>query len=553
MYDRFDGGRLIGQTLATSGVETIFCLHGGHIDPILYGCAKEGIRVIDTRHEQAAAHMAEGWSLATGQTGVCAVTAGPGITDAVTGLANANMAASPMLCLSGSSPLSGDDTWTLQDMAQLPMVKPITKWARVCTTAERAGQYASMALAESRNGRPGPAYLEVPLDVLMKPVDGSKVPSYSYEPPSPPAANPDAIAEVAKLIGGAERPVIIAGSGSHWAGAGSDLSHLAKTVGIPVFTTNAGRGEIPDQDEWCFGPTFPLGSAFGMALSADLVICLGTRLGFTLMDGKMFASKTLIRVDVDAGEIRRNTPGEINIVADAAVFCRQLANGWEGGVSPARQAWRDQLQSAGEAARAAFFTQATDTGSPIHPLSIVRAINELSGPEATLVADGGDSMVWAMAGYEARGPGHVLGTNAYFGCLGVGIPYAIAAKAARPNHPVFLMQGDGSFGLNAMEFDTALRHDLPFVCVIANDSAWGMSKHGQGLQFGYEDLIATELGARPYHDMIAGLGGYGELVTEAEEIKPAIERALASGKASCVNVTVDPTVYSPATSAMLGL
>lgn len=553
MYDRFDGGRLVGQTLSASGVDTLFCLHGGHIDPILYGCAKEGIRIIDTRHEQAAAHMAEGWSLATGRTGVCAVTAGPGITDAVTGLANANMAASPMVCLSGSSPLSGDDTWTLQDMAQLPMVKPITKWARVCTTPERTGSYTAMALAEARNGRPGPVYLEIPLDVLMKPIDGSKVDKSSYDPPTPPAADPSVIEEIAKAVADADRPIIIAGSGAHWAGAGSDLSNLGKTAGIPVFTTNAGRGEIPDDDDWCFGPTFPLGSGFGAALSADLIICLGTRLGFTLMDGKMFANKTVIRVDVDAGETRRNRPGEFNVIADAALFCRQLAAGWEGGVSESRKAWRDQLQSAGESARAAFFSQATQSGSPIHPLAIVKAINELSGPGATLVADGGDSMVWAMAGYEARGPGQVLGTNAYFGCLGVGIPFAIAAKAARPSEAVFLMQGDGSFGLNAMEFDTAIRRDLPFVCVIANDSAWGMSKHGQGLQFGYEDLLATELGVRPYHEMVAGLGGYGELVTEAEEIKPAIDRALASGKAACINVLVDPTVYSPATAAMLGL
>lgn len=553
MYDRFDAGRLIAQTLSGSGVETLFCLHGGHIDPILYGCAKEGIRIIDTRHEQAAAHMAEGWSLATGRTGVCAVTAGPGITDAVTGLANAYMAASPMLCLAGSSPMSGDDTWTLQDMAQLPMVNPITKWARVCKTPERADDYVAMALAEARNGRPGPAYLEFPLDVLMRPIKETTRDTSIYEQPGSPGADPDLLDEVAAAVARAERPILIAGSGAHWARAGVALGELARTAGIPVFTTNAARGEIPDADDWCLGPAIPMGGAFGLALTADVVICLGTRLGFTMLDGKLFANKTLIRVDVDAAETRRNRPGEINVVADAAVFCKQLASGWEGSAPAQRLQWRDQLQAASESAKKAFFAQASTEGSPIHPLAIVSAINEISELGDTLVADGGDSMVWAMAGFEARGPGQVLGTNAYFGCLGVGIPFAIAAKAARPDRSVFLMQGDGSFGLNAMEFDTALRHDLPFVCVIANDAAWGMSKHGQGLQYGYEDLVATELGIRPYHEMIRGLGGHGELVTDASEIRPAIERALAADKPACVNVMIDPAIYSPATAAMLGL
>ena len=256
---------------------------------------------------------------------------------------------------------------------------------------------------------------------------------------------------------------------------------------------------------------------------------------------------------MDAGETLRNRPGDLNLIADVRVFCEELAGNWNGNPSEQRRQWASQLRSAGEEARKAFFSQAPSSGSPIHPLAIVREIVDVGGEDATLVADGGDSMVWAMAGYRANGPGHLLGTNAYFGCLGVGIPFAIAAKLARPDQPVLLMQGDGSFGLNAMEFDTAIRHDIPFVCVIANDNAWGMSRHGQGLQFGYDSTLATELGPRPYHEMVKGLGGYGEAVTEAEEIAGAIGRGLDSGIPACINVAVDPSIYSPATAAMLGL
>lgn len=553
MYERYDAGRLAARALADSGVDHLFCLHGGHIDPILYGADAEGIRLIDTRHEQAAAHMAEGYALATGSLGVCAVTAGPGITDAITGLANANMGCSPIVCLSGSSPIKSDDTWTLQDMAQLPMVRPVTKWARVCSVAERAGEYAVMAMAEALGGRPGPAYLELPLDVVSKAVDSEAVPRHSYQAPTPAGADPDLLPQVVDLIEKAERPIVIAGSGAHWSGASEALGTLAATIGLPVFTTNAGRGIIPDSNPWGMGPTMPMGNAFGAALGADLVICLGTRLGFTMLDGKLFTSKTVIRVDMDPGETLRNRPGEINLVADVAVFCRQLAAGWEGGPTDERREWAKQLKVAGDGARKAYFAQAAKPGDGIHPLSIVESICEVGGDESTFVADGGDSMIWAMTGYRANGPGHILGTNAYFGCLGVGIPFAIAAKLARPESPVILMQGDGSFGLNAMEFDTAIRHNIPFVCLVANDNAWGMSRHGQGLQFGYDSTLVTELGPRPYHEMVKGLGGYGEMVTEADGIADAIRRAIDSNLPACINVPIDPSIYSPATAAMLGL
>jgi acetolactate synthase-1/2/3 large subunit len=549
MYDKLDAGRMVARTLAASGVDHLFCLQGGHIDSLLYGCQNEGIRIVDTRHEQAAAHMAEGWALCTGRTGVAAVTAGPGLSDAVTGLANAYMSLSPMVLLSGARPLEHADTWPLQDLNQLEMVKPITKWARVCTRPERAGEYAQMALAEARNGRPGPAYLEIPLDVLFKDVpEGTK--ARAAVEPTAPGPDPDALDEVAALLAAAERPVAIVGSGGHWSGAGEALARLAETIGLPVFSINAGRGVLPDTHEWSFGPTLPFGTAFAESLMADVVLVLGARIGFTLLNGAFLRGKTVIRVDIDPAETGRNLKGTHNLVSDVRVFCESLARGWEGGISPARAAWGDQLRDAAARNRAALVESHAAPDKPVHPFQLVKTIEECAGPDATLVADGGDIMTWSTMAFTARGPGRLLSISTYLGCLGIGIPFALAAKLARPESPVFLLEGDGSFGLNAMEFDTAIRHDLPFVCIVGNDGSWGMSRHGQGLMYGYDQHVAVELGVRPYHEVVRALGGYGEFVDSAGELPAAIDRALSSGLPACINVGIDPAIHSAVTQAM---
>ncbi|MCC7078022.1 MAG: thiamine pyrophosphate-binding protein [Acidimicrobiia bacterium] len=550
MYERHDGGRLVAKTLAASGVENLFCLQGGHIDSLLYGCLNEGIRVVDTRHEQAAAHMAEGWALATAEAGVCAVTAGPGLSDAVTGLANAYMSQSPMLLLSGARPIAHADTWPLQDLRQLDMVRPVTKWARVCATADRCGEYTAMALSEARGGRPGPTYLELPLDVVFKETPEG-TPITAAVTPAAPAPDPKGLDAVADVLRAAERPIAVVGSGAHWARAGTALATLAETVGLPVFSVNAGRGVLPDTHEWSFGPALPIGGAYGDALAADVVLVLGARLGFTLLNGAMFRTKTVIRVDIDPAETGRNLPGVHNLVSDARLFCEELARGWEGGVSPARAEWGERLREAATRNRRSMFDgYASAAEKPVHPLHLVKAIEDAAGPDATLVADGGDIMTWSMLAFTARGPGRLISISTYLGCLGVGIPFALAAKLARPESPVFLLEGDGAFGLNAMEFDTAVRHGIPIVCLVGNDGSWGMSRHGQGIMFGYDQHVAVDLGVRPYHEVVRALGGHGEFVDSAGELPGAIERALASGLPACINVGIDPSVCSPMTAAM---
>jgi len=550
--EQVDAGHLVAKVLAGSGINTAFVLQGGHIDPILYGCEAEGIRLIDTRHEQAAAHMAEGWALATGQTGVCVVTAGPGFSDAVTGLANAFMSKSPMLCLAGARPLREADTWPLQDLDQVGIARPVTKWARSVSTASRVGEYTAIALTEARTGRTGPVYLDVPVDIATQQVS---VPDSLPRavPPFAPGPDPVAVSEVVRMIEQAERPIVMIGSGAHWSDAGDALERLAETVGLPVFSTNAGRGLLPDAHDWSFGAPVPMGGAFMSALSADFVLCLGVRLGFSLLNGAYFDNAKMVRVDLEGAETVRNRPGHLNVCSDVRVFCDAVTSAWEGGVSAGRAAWADSLRVAKAQGRADLQAMIADhDGKLPHPLELALAIGDVVGPKATIVADGGDILTWGMIGLPALGRGRLLTTGVYLGCLGVGIPFAIAAKVARPDEPVVLLSGDGTFGLNAMEYDTAVRHGIAFVTVISSDGSWGMSRHGQQMHHDGH-TVATQLGVRPYHEVVRALGGHGEFVDAPEEIRPAIQRALDSGLPACVNIGIDPTLCSPLTQAMASL
>jgi acetolactate synthase-1/2/3 large subunit len=552
MYERIDGGRLIARSLAAHGTRRVFALHGGHIDPILYGLDNEGIEIFDTRHEQGAALMAEGWGLATAETGVCAVTAGPGFTNALTGVANAAMNRSPMLLLAGRRPASQSDVWTLQDLPQLPMVEPITRWSRSITDGSRAGEYVRTALAEARGAPPGPVYVDVPADVLSRQVspdvlDGLAPPVCATDP----APDSQVVEQVASRLAAAERPLILAGSGAHWSRAGSAISLLASTFGVPVMTVNAGRGSVADDDPWCVGSAGPMASALPVAATgADLVLCLGVRLGYILLNGLLFGATPLIRVDTDRAELSRNAPGAVEVVADVRSFCESVVKCGANAVPQDRAGWLDQLQEAARVARAGFDELETGPDGGIHPAAVIRAMIDVGGSRASFVTDGGDTMVWGMCRFPAQGPGHLLGTSSYFGALGVGVPYAIAAKLARPDDPCLLWVGDGAFGFNAIEFDTAVRHGIPIVAVVANNGIWAMSRHAQGIQYGYDHLVASELGDRPYERMVVALGGHGERVDRLDDLRPALERALASGLPACVNVAVDPGVVSPATQMM---
>lgn len=539
-----DGGDLVVRMLKGEGVQYLFSLSGGHISPIYDACLDEGIRVIDTRHEQAAAHMADGWARVTGGLGVAAVTAGPGVTDAITGLANAYEAGSPMLLIGGKSETREFGTGAMQDMDQLALVRPITKWAQTVYETRRIPEYLAEAFRHALSGRPGPVYLEIPRDVLYASVDEAQVPwPQSYRTRARVEGDSAMVRQAVDLLLAAQKPVIISGGGVRWSEAAGELQELAELAQLPVVLVALGRGCVPEDHPMCFGPTRV------SAAGADVILVVGARLNWELGFGRppLFAQGAkLIQVDIDAQEIGRNRGVDVGIVGDARAVLRQMIRGVQArGRKPERAAWLAECRAYAQSRRQRLQEAYASSTVPIHAGRLCQEVADFLERDAIVALDGGDITIWAAGILRVNHPGHWLDQGA-FGCLGPGIPFAIAAKLAKPDKQVLVINGDGSFGLNAMEFDTAIRHRVPIVSVIGNDAAWGMVKHGQERDFGPDRVVGTELRFTRYDKMVEALGGYGELVERPEDIRPALKRAFASGLPACINVRVDPTVVTQA-------
>ena len=532
------GGMLAARMLKAEGIEYVFGLIGGHIYPLFDACEKEGIRVVDVRHEAAAAHMAEGIALATGKPGVCFVTAGPGFTNAVTGIANAKAAASPMLCISGRSAIHEFDTGALQDMEQVDIINPLTKYARTVYETRRIPEYMAAAFRHGLNGRPGPVYLEIPMDVMYQQVDELEITMpQNYRATGAPCGDPGEIQRALDLLASAKRPVIIAGGGVWWAQAHEELEDFVEKSGIPVFTRNAGRGVVSDDHPLCFGPFARTG-----LFKADVALVIGTQFTYTLGAQHLPAELKMIRVDIDAEDIGHNRNIDVGIVGDAKSVITQLAGGIGSGsyddwIATLKKSESDRLN------RIRPLIESDQT--PMHPLRLCHEMKPFIDKDTIVSMDGGDISVFGAQAIPAYAPGSQMANGSTsFGCLGVGLPFAIAAKLAKPDKKVILLTGDGSFGLNAMEFDTAARHDLPIVCVIGNDGCWGMIKHNMSKFYGGEKIVGCDLPIKSYEKIVEAMGGYGERVENPSDVAPAMERAFASGKPACVNVLVDPTAGS---------
>ncbi len=540
------GGHLVARYLKeVEEISTVFALSGGHIQQILDGFIEYEIRAIDVRHEQAAAMMAHAWSIYTGKPGVCLVTAGPGFTNALTGVVNAYLDNVPLVVLCGRSPLRDDIKGALQEMNQVDMIKPVVKWYGTCFDTKRIQEYLATAFRHAVENRPGPVFLELPPDIL-----NVKVPEELAQKPARGgrrfAVHPDdeALKKAADLINNAKRPILIGGSGLAFSACDEYLKTFIEKTGMPFQLLNNGRGVLPDSHpQSMMDAVFP---SMMMGLSqADVIIAAGIRFNWLLQFGQIFPDAKLVRIDIAPHEIDRNRASDAGLVGDVGSVLGQLLtlvekrdhNGW---LTDLRKACRVFIDSE--------LKQREKATDPIHPIRLVAQIQKVIGDDALYVVDGGDTSYFGLVGLQSRERSGVLvPSSGLLGCLGTGIPYGIAAKLARPDKIVVVLNGDGSFGFNAMEFDTAVRHDIPIVCVINNDCAWGMIKHGQEMTLGKERLQCSELGLRHYEKIVEGLGGHGEFVTKDEEIIPAIERALASNKPACINVLTDPTVTSPAT------
>jgi acetolactate synthase-1/2/3 large subunit len=548
---KIDGGEMFVRMLERQGVDNIFALHGGHIDPIFQACHDHGIRIIDTRHEQAAGHMADAWARLTGQPGVAVVTAGPGITDIVTAVANAYMDAVPMVVVGGRHGLFEEELMPLQELHGVPLMQSITKWSRLVRDPQRIPEYVSMAFRHTTTGRPGPVFLEIPADVLGTQVEEESVRFPKIcRPEVAPAPSPEAVEKTLAMLSAAERPLIMAGRGVWSARATDELREFAELTGIPVCANGITRGAIPEDSPLGLGSFQITGAAQALAGPPDVVLLLGARLGmFTGPRGATIpAEAKLIQVDIEGAEIGRGRDIDVGIVADCRETLRALIRAARAHTFPQRNEWVGKLRQARSAIEGMFAGALEPNRRPIHPYRLAHDISTLMADSGVLAVDGGETFVWTELARSARRPGRHLG-HGYLGCLGTGLPFGLAAKLAFPEERVLVLTGDGSVGLNFSEFDTAVRHNLPIVVVINNDQAWGMCKHEQVVRHGENRVVGTELGPTRYEKAAEGFGVYGEFVEDPSEVIPAIERAFACGRPACVNVMTDPDAISPLVQA----
>lgn len=550
------GGQLAARALKREGIECIFSLSGGHISHIYDACLDEGIRIYDTRHEQGAAFMADGWGRYTAKPGVLLVTAGPGFTNAITGIASAFLAGSPVVVISGRSGIKENDTHTLQEIPQIPIIESITKWSRTVHDISRIPEYIHHAIRHACSGRPGPVYLEIPIDILISTTEEERVRFFPPALPiSRPAPEPELVRTAVELIEGSERPVIVAGSGLQQSRAFAELTEWVEFSRIPVFTKTAGRGGIPDRHPLCFGVANPLipGPYWTAMPQADVLVLLGARMDLFFNYGRppvMNPDTRIIQVDVNPDEFGMNRPIEVSICADLQSALRTFLDIHRARESTRnRTEWLQKLTEEKETARSRMEEALTNDSLPIHPLRLMGEVQKSITSDTIVIADGGDTQTWAAQAIPADAPARFLDA-ALFGSLGVGIPFALAAKIAYPDTPVILVAGDGAVGFNLMEFHTAIRHGIPIVCVVNNDCAFGMIKHQQEICYGKERVTGCELGFVHYEKIVKVFGGHGELVEKPEDIIPAIQRGFQSGKPALINVKTDPDAVSQGSMAL---
>lgn len=550
-----DGGRLLAAALAAENVGCVFTVSGGGLNAFYHACPDYGIQVIHTRHEYGAAFMADGWARATGEPGVCVVTLGPGLTNAITGMLSSTMAATPMVVLSCAPPVSRWDLGTPQAFEHLPFVRPVTKWARTVYETRRVSEYVGSAFRHARSGRPGPVFLDFPVDVLNGKIsEETIVPASGYRTEARPMGEPAWIESAIQLLEKAERPIIVSGSGVWWSRASEELVALVEASGVPVFTGRIGRGAVPADHPLCLGiASISVNDVFLKAAGeCDLVLMVGGRFDSMLGFGRppiIDPSAKAIQIDIEPEEIGRNRPIDVGIVADARMALRQMREALTPKASRLREGWVAQLQQEKlrvEQERSSF--EKSDA-VPIHPLRLLREIREFVARDAIIAVGSGDIDFWGEHYFEPYQPGCYL-RSGQVGALGSDIPYAVAAKLAHPERQVLVLLGDGGFGYSAMELETAARYNAPVVCVIGNDRSWGMIKHQQEHAYGRAGVVGTELVDRPYEKVVEALGGYGERVREPDQLRPALERAFGAGVPACLNVDLQ-SVPSPELNWML--
>jgi acetolactate synthase-1/2/3 large subunit len=527
------GGRLVARRLAAHGVTKLFTLSGGHLFSVYDGCREEGIDIVDVRHESAAAFAAEGWAKVTREPGVCALTAGPGVTNGMSALGSALQNHSPMLVLGGRAPAMRWGQGSLQEIDHVPFVRPLTRFAATAGSTGEIPGLVDEAWAAALRPHSGPAFVDLPLDHVFMEAEGGDEPPAA--PPAPPM--PD-VARALALLAEAERPVIMAGTNLYWSHGEDALRELAEARGIPVFLNGLARGCLPADHPLFFS------RARSTALKgADLALVVGVPLDFRLGFGQSFGEETDI-IAVDGAEPERDHPRAVadELYGDVPAILSALAAGR--GASTA--GWVEEIRAVEREKREAERELRTDPRAPLHPMRLYAELGDVIDRNAIVIGDGGDFVSYAGRVIDSYEPGCWLDPGP-FGCLGSGPGYALAAKLARPDRQVVLLLGDGAFGFSGLEYDTLARHGVDIVGVMGNNGIWALEKHPMEFLYGYS--VAAELRPETRYDrVVEALGGHGALVREPGELRGALETAFTAGKPALVNVLTDPSVAYPRSS-----
>jgi acetolactate synthase I/II/III large subunit len=537
---KLHAGRLIARRLAASGIDTVFTLSGGHLFSFYDGCRSEGIRLVDTRHEQTAAFAAEGWSKVTRVPGVAALTAGPGVTNGMSAMAAAQQNQSPLVVLGGRAPQLRWGQGSLQEIDHVPFVAPLARFAATASSPESAATLVDDALRAAVAAPSGVAFVDFPMDHVFSEARDPGLPGALTDPPAVVEPDGAQLARASDLLAAAERPVIMAGTNVWWGRAETALLGLVERARMPVLMNGMARGVVPADHELAFS------RARSRALKeADVAVVVGVPMDFRLGFGGVFGADTQLIV-ADRTEPAHPHPRRVaaELYGDLSTVLAALADA----ATSDRESWIADLRSVETEARAAEQAELTDDRTPLHPMRVYAELAPMLDRDAIVVIDAGDFGSYAGRVIDSFVPGAWLDSGP-FGCLGSGPGYALAAKLARPERQVVLLQGDGAFGFSGMEWDTLVRHDVAVVSVVGNNGIWALEKHPMEMLYGYSVVAELRPGTR-YDEVVRALGGHGELVASPAELRPALHRAFGAGLPAVVNVLTDPTVAYPRRSVL---
>jgi acetolactate synthase-1/2/3 large subunit len=542
--EKITGGLLLIRALKAHGIRRLFTIPGAPLFPVYEACLNEGVEVVTGRHESALIHMAEGWSRATGNQSVVLVSPGPGLANSVAGIAIAFAECSPVIVLSGIDVPANLGRGGRQELPQVAMCAPVTKWSALLSGSKRIPEYIDKAFRIAVNGMPGPVHISITSDTFPERIEveaGVISPPAHTQPTAAAQAEPAFIEQALELLSQAERPLIVAGAAAFWSHAGDLLRQFIETVKIPLMTVEQARGLVPDNHPYCFGDGYgTVNQAAQLQGSVDVLLLLGDRLDHAFAYGNCFGSAKIIHICPDANEIGKNHPIECGVACDVRAAIAQLLEAAKARPWNEPAAWVEMLRETRRAQAARAERMAVSSQPGVHPARIALEVERLLDEQSILAFDGGDFSSWVRYCMTARRPGGWLASTV-LGHLGVGLPYAMGAKLAFPDAKVVVMTGDGALGFSVMELETAVRYRIPVVIVVGNDAAYGVEVYYQQKWFGPDRVVGTELTNTRWDLLAASLGAHGEYVDAPEQLGPALERAFESGKPACVNVMTQRT------------